>query len=205
MIFTETNLPGAYVIDLKKMQDQRGFFGRAWCQREFEAQGLVSRLAQANISFNHLQGTLRGMHYQIAPFEETKLVRCTKGAIYDVIIDLRLESPTYKQWVGVELTAANYKTLYVPEGFAHGYQTLENDTEVFYQVSQFYAPESERGIRYNDSAFGIKWPLPVKMISDKDKSWPDYENHEALVVIPSFVAALLEAEAEHLSPSPTHA
>ena len=173
MIFIETALSGAYILDIEPFIDARGFFARTWCQKEFGAYGLVSHLVQTNISFNNTKGTLRGMHYQIAPYEETKLVRCTKGAIYDVIIVLRQDSPTYMQWIGVELTAQNHKTLYVPENFAYGFQTLEDDTEVTYQVSQFYAPQAERGARYDDPAFGIMWPLEVVVIS-KDKSWSDY-------------------------------
>lgn len=175
MIFTETKLPGAYLIDIEKREDQRGFFARAWCQQEFEAHGLVPRVVQTNISFNKCQGTLRGMHYQAAPYAETKLVRCTRGAIYDVIIDLRPDSPTYKQWLGVELTAENYRMLYVPEGFAHGFQTLADNVEVTYQVSQFYTPQAEGGLRYNDPAFGIEWPVQVQVISDKDQNWPDFD------------------------------
>jgi len=174
VIFAETKLKGAFVIEIEKLEDERGFFARAWCQKEFEAHGLISQLVQANISYNKMRGTVRGMHYQKAPYAETKLVRCTRGAIYDVAIDLRQGSPTYKQWIGVELTAGNYRMLYVPEGFAHGYQTLEDDTEVFYQVSQFYSPEHERGVRYDDRAFRIEWPIDVQVVSDKDKSWPDY-------------------------------
>lgn len=174
MIFTKTGLREAYLIDLEKREDQRGFFARAWCQREFEEHGLVPRVVQTNISYNKYKGTLRGMHYQRAPHAETKLVRCTRGAIYDVIIDLRPDSLTYKQWLGVELTAANYRILYVPEGFAHGFQTLMDEVEVTYQVSQFYTPEAEGGLRYNDPAFGIDWPLEIQVISDKDKNWPDY-------------------------------
>ena len=174
MIFKETKLKDAYLIEIEKLEDRRGFFARAWCQREFEAHGLVSRIVQANISYNRKKGTLRGLHYQVAPYAETKLVRCTRGAIYDVIIDLRPDSPTYMQWLGVELTAENYKMLYVPEGFAHGFQTLADETEVTYQVSQFYTPGAEGGVRYNDPAFGIEWPLAVQVISDKDQNWPDY-------------------------------
>ncbi len=174
MTFIETKLNGAYVIEIQKLEDTRGFFARTWCKNEFERHGLISHLMQANISFSNKKGTLRGMHYQIAPNQESKLVRCTKGAIYDVIIDLRPNSLTYKQWLGTELTAENYKMLYVPESFAHGFQTLENDTEVIYQVSQFYAPQSERGVRYNDPAFGIKWPVDVQVITDKDNNWADY-------------------------------
>jgi dTDP-4-dehydrorhamnose 3,5-epimerase len=174
MIFAETKLPGAFIIELEKREDERGFFARAWCKKEFEAHGLNSDWVQANLAFSKRRGTLRGLHYQIAPYEEAKLMRCIRGAIYDVIIDLRPESPTYKRWLGVELTADNHKMLYVPEGFAHGYQTLMDNTETFYQASQFYSPESERGLRYDDPAFAIEWPIDVQVISDKDKSWSDY-------------------------------
>ena len=174
MIFHETGLKGAFVIDIEKLEDHRGFFARAWCRKEFEAHHLVSKIRQANVSYNKAKGTLRGMHYQASPYEETKLVRCTNGAIYDVIIDLRPASPTHAQWFGVELTAGNYKMLYVPENFAHGFLTLTDDTEVTYQVSQFYTPGSERGIRWNDPAFNIDWPVEVIVISEKDKNWPDY-------------------------------
>ena len=172
MIFRETTLKGAFVIEMEKFEDERGFFARAWCQREVEANGLISRVTQTNISFNKKRGTLRGMHYQVAPYEQVKLVRCTAGAIYDVIIDMRLDSPTYRKWTGVELTAENYTMLYVPENFAHGFQTLENNTEATYQVSQFYTPESERGVRYDDPVFQVEWPLPVEVISEKDIAWP---------------------------------
>jgi dTDP-4-dehydrorhamnose 3,5-epimerase len=174
MIFRETELKSSFIIEVERLDDDRGFFARGWCKREFESQGLVSRLVQANISLSNKGGTLRGMHYQIAPYEETKLVRCTRGSVYDVIIDLRPDSSTYKKWLGVTLSAGNHKMLYVPEGFAHGYQTLEDDTEIFYHVSEFYTPTAERGVRPDDPAFGINWPLEVQVISDKDKSWPDY-------------------------------
>ena len=174
MIFRETILKGAYIIEPERREDSRGFFARVWCRKEFLAEDLNGQLVQSNISYNKEKGTLRGMHYQVEPFAEVKLVRCTMGAIYDVIIDLRPQSPTYLQWVAVELTAENRKMLYVPENFAHGYQTLVDNTEVFYQVSQFYVPDSEGGVRYNDPAFGIKWPMEVQVISDKDRSWPDY-------------------------------
>jgi dTDP-4-dehydrorhamnose 3,5-epimerase len=172
MIFRETTLKGAFVIEIEKFEDTRGFFARAWCQKEVEANGLVSRVVQTNISFNKKRGTLRGMHYQVAPYEQVKLVRCTRGVIYDVIIDLRPDSPTFRKWTGVELTAENYTMLYVPENFAHGFQTLENNTEATYQVSQFYSPESERGVRYDDPVFQVEWPLPVEVISEKDIAWP---------------------------------
>lgn len=174
MIFKETSLKGAYVIEPEKLQDERGFFARAWCRREFENHGLTARIAQVNVSYNIKRGTLRGMHYQAAPYEETKLVRCTKGAIYDVIVDLREGSPTYLQWIGVELAANDHRMLYVPENFAHGFQTLDDDTEVSYQVSQFYTPGSEKGIRWNDPAVGIEWPLAPTAMSTKDQGWPDF-------------------------------
>ncbi|MCP4713364.1 MAG: dTDP-4-dehydrorhamnose 3,5-epimerase [Planctomycetes bacterium] len=174
MIFTETKLPGAFIIEIEKREDERGFFARAWCKNEFEAHGLNSDWVQANLGFSRTKGTLRGLHYQVAPYEEAKLMRCIRGAIYDVIIDLRPESPTYKQWLGVELSADNHKMLYIPAGFAHGYQALVDNTETFYQVSQFYTPGAEQGVRYNDSAFNINWPLEVQVISDKDKNCPDY-------------------------------
>lgn len=175
MIFNETKLRGAFVVEIERLKDKRGFFARSWCQKEFQEHGLNRRLVQANISFNRTKGMVRGMHYQIASHEEAKLVRCTRGAIYDVIIDLRPDSATYKKWIGVELTADNHKMLYVPEGFAHGYQTVHDDTEVCYQVSEFYSPESERGVRWNDPIFEIRWPVTDNVeISDKDKGWPDY-------------------------------
>jgi dTDP-4-dehydrorhamnose 3,5-epimerase len=176
MTFRETALKGAFVIEMERFEDKRGFFARAWCQREAEANGLTSCVVQSNISFNTKRGTLRGMHFQAAPFEQAKLIRCTRGAIYDVMIDLRPDSPTYMKWAGVELTAENYTMLYVPERFAHGFQTLEDRTEVTYQVSQFYAPESERGVRYDDPAFGIEWPLRIEVISDKDLRWGPYRS-----------------------------
>jgi len=172
--FKETKLSGAYIIDLDTIKDERGFFARAWCQKEFEENGLKSNIAQCNLSFNHKKGTLRGMHYQVKPYEEVKMVRCTQGKILDVIIDLRKDSPTYKEWIGVELSADNNRMLYVPEGFAHGYQTLEDNSVVYYQVTEFYQPGSERGIRWNDPAFSIEWPLEVFVISEKDNSHPDY-------------------------------
>jgi dTDP-4-dehydrorhamnose 3,5-epimerase len=175
MIFQEAMLNGAYVIDLDKREDDRGFFARAWCTKEFEAQGLTSRVVQANTSFNTSKGTLRGMHYQIDPSPETKLIRCIRGSIYDVIVDLRPSSATYKQWIGVELTATNRRALYVPEYFAHGFITLEDNTEILYLVSEFYSPECERGARCNDPAFGIVWPVKIEVISTKDETWPAYQ------------------------------
>lgn len=174
MLFNETGLKGACLISLEPIRDQRGFFARSWCQREFEAHGLVSRFVQANVSFNKSRGTMRGMHYQSEPHAEVKLVRCTRGAIYDVIIDLREESDTFGRWLGFDLTADNYQIVYVPKGFAHGFQTLDDSSEVTYQVSEFYNPSSEGGIRYNDPSFAIRWPEEVRVISQKDLSWPDY-------------------------------
>jgi dTDP-4-dehydrorhamnose 3,5-epimerase len=175
MVFTETKLQGAFIIEIERLEDERGFFARAWCEKELAAHGLNVHWVQANIAFSKQKGTLRGLHYQIAPYEEAKLMRCIRGAMYDVIVDLRPEFPTYLQWLGVELTADNHKALYVPEGCAHGYQTLVNDTETFYPVSQFYSPGFERGVRWDDPAFGIEWPETDEcIISAKDKSWPDY-------------------------------
>jgi dTDP-4-dehydrorhamnose 3,5-epimerase len=174
VIFSETKLKGAYLIEVQKLEDSRGFFGRTFCQKELGKLGLNTNVAQANVSYNKKKGTLRGMHYQKAPYGEAKLVRCTRGVIYDVIIDLRPDSPTRKQWIGVELGQDDYRMLYVPENFAHGFLTLEDNVEVIYQVSQFYTPGSERGIRYDDPTFRIDWPLEVRVISEKDASWPDY-------------------------------
>ena len=175
MLFIETKLKGAFVIELEKYSDDRGFFSRAWCQKEFKEQGINSRFVQANIGFSKNSGTIRGIHYQIAPFEEAKLVRCIRGAIFDVVLDLRPELPSFKQWFGVELSDENRKMLYVPEGCAHGYQALVDNTEVFYQVSQVYSPESERGIRWNDPEFDIEWPIDEDLvISEKDQNWSDF-------------------------------
>jgi len=175
VLFRETKLPGAFVIELQKHEDERGFFARSWCRREFEAHGLDPRMAQCDVSFNKVKGTLRGMHYQAAPCAEAKLVRCTRGAIYDVIIDLRRESVTYKQHVSEVLSSNNYKALFVPEGFAHGFQTLEDNSEVFYQMSAFYSPEHQRGLRYNDPAFRINWPVDATVISDRDRNYEDFK------------------------------
>lgn len=174
MIFTETRLQGAFVIEPERLEDARGFFGRIWCEQEFGAHGLNPRLVQCSISFNRKKGTLRGMHYQAAPFEEVKVIRCTMGAIYDAIIDLRPNSPTFKQFLGITLTAENRKMLYVPEGFAHGFQTLLDDTEVLYQMSERYVPEAARGVRWDDPAFGIEWPPADRIILERDRNYPDY-------------------------------
>ena len=176
MIFTETILKNAYVIELEKREDHRGFFARTWDKKEFEEHNLNSNLVQCNVSFSKKCGTLRGMHYQKKPFEESKVIRCVKGKIFDVIIDLRSSSSTFKKWFGVELTEENYKMLYVPEGFAHGFQTLEDNSEIIYQVSEFYTPKSELGIHWNDPAFNITWPIEEKTITEKDNSWKLFDS-----------------------------
>jgi dTDP-4-dehydrorhamnose 3,5-epimerase len=175
MIFQEAALGGVFEISLERNFDKRGFFARSWCRQEFEQYGLNSHLVQCSISFNSKKGTLRGMHYQVGGYEEAKLVRCTKGSIYDVAIDMRPHSTTFKQWTGTELTATNHRALYIPEGCAHGFLTLEDETEVFYQISESYHPESARGVRWNDPAFRIVWPVAVEVISDRDQIYPDFE------------------------------
>jgi dTDP-4-dehydrorhamnose 3,5-epimerase len=172
VIFTETELSGAFIIDLERKEDNRGFFARAFCQHEFADHGLQPVIAQANIAFSHSRGTLRGMHFQFPPAAETKLVRCTRGAIVDIIVDLRPESSTYLQHVAVELNADNHRALYVPERFAHGYQALEDITETSYQAGEFYTPKAEGGLRYDDPRLGLTWPLPVAEITEKDRSFP---------------------------------
>lgn len=174
MIFIETPLAGAFVIEVEERRDERGFFARSFCTREFDQHGIVMPFVQCNVSFNARRGTLRGMHFQAAPMSECKLVRCTQGAIHDVIVDLRPESLTFCRWFGIDLTAANHRTLYVPDGFAHGFQTLADDCEVYYQMSEFFAPEHARGVRWNDSAFRIAWPLAVTAISEKDANYADF-------------------------------
>ncbi len=171
MIFIKTELAGAVIVEPEWLEDERGFFARIWCQQEFIEQGLNPNLVQCNISFNKKRGTLRGMHYQAKPFEEAKLVRCTMGALYDVIIDLRPTSITFKRWVSVELTAENRRALYIPAGLAHGFQTVVDDTEVFYQISEFYHSECARGVRWDDPTFGITWPIDPPILSQKDKTY----------------------------------
>jgi len=171
MIFTETKLKGSFIIDLKRLEDERGFFARAFCQKEFAQHGLKPLIAQANIAFSKRKGTLRGMHFQFPPAAETKLVRCTRGAVWDIIVDLRPESATYLDHVAIELTADNHRAIYVPERFAHGYQVLEENTETGYQVGEFYTPNSEGGLMYNDPKLSLEWPMPVTEISSKDKNW----------------------------------
>ena len=174
MKFLETPLNGAYIIEVEAIEDERGSFARSWCQREFAEHGLNARIVQCNISFNKKRGTLRGMHFQVEPFAEAKLVRCTRGAIYDVIIDLRENSSSLKKWFAVELNESNERMLYIPEGFAHGFQTLEDNTEVFYQMSEFYYSEYQRGLRWNDPLFSIEWPEGERIISNKDQKYPDF-------------------------------
>jgi dTDP-4-dehydrorhamnose 3,5-epimerase len=174
VIFWETKLPGAFVIEPERRDDERGFFARTFCREEFVARGLNPNVAQCNVSFNKRKGTLRGMHYQVPPSAEAKLIRCTAGAIFDVIIDLRESSATFRQHVAVELSAGTGKMLYVPEGFAHGFQTLVDDTEVFYQMSHAYAPESARGVRWDDPAFGIEWPAAERILHERDRNYPDF-------------------------------
>lgn len=181
MIFTPTILQGAYIIDLERREDSRGFFARAFCQHEFAVLGLTPIIAQANIAFNRYRGTLRGMHFQYPPAAESKIVRCTRGAILDIIVDLRPESGTYLQHVAVELTQDNHRALYVPERFAHGYQVLEDETETSYQVGHVYTPTAEGGIRYDDPRLGLAWPLPVTAVSEKDQAWAYLDVAEAEV------------------------
>jgi dTDP-4-dehydrorhamnose 3,5-epimerase len=177
LIFAETKLKGAFIIDVKRLEDERGLFGRVWCKKEFEEHGLNPNVLQANVSYNKRRGTLRGMHYQVAPYSETKTIRCTSGSLYDVIIDIRPHSPTFKQWIGVELSAENYKMIYVPEGFAHGFITLEDHTSVHYMMTGYYTPGADAGINFNDPTFNIQWPLKPTIISDKDKSLPFLQLH----------------------------
>lgn len=178
MIFAETKLPGAFIIDVERREDSRGFFARVFCQHEFEAHGLKPVIAQANIAYNRKKGTIRGMHFQFPPSAETKLVRCTRGAILDIIVDLRPDSPTYLKHVAVELSATNSRALYVPERFAHGYQVLEDDTETSYHVGEFYTPGAEGGLLSNDPKLGLHWPLPISVISEKDQLWKALSEQE---------------------------
>ena len=175
MIFTETKLPGAVLVELEPARDERGFFARSYCEREFGDRGLSTHYPQCNVSFNRVRGTLRGMHYQVGPHAEVKLVRCTSGSVFDVIVDLRAGSPTRLKWVGLELSARTRSALYIPEGFAHGFMTLEDDTEVFYQMGASYAPAATRGLRWNDPALGIDWPSDPVVISERDAAYPDLD------------------------------
>jgi dTDP-4-dehydrorhamnose 3,5-epimerase len=174
MIFRETTIAGVWIIEPERHEDERGFFARTWDTEEFAQRGLNARLAQCSISFNRRRGTLRGMHYQAKPYEEAKIVRCTAGSIFDVAVDLRPGSATFCNWVGAELSAENRVALYVPEGCAHGFLTLTDDSEVAYQISEFHAPDAARGVRWDDPAFGIEWPGDVLVINDRDRSYPDF-------------------------------
>lgn len=185
MIFTETKLKGAFIIDIERVEDERGYFGRAWCKEVFDKHGLESNAVQANISYNKKAGTLRGMHYQNDPFAETKTVRCTAGAVFDVIIDLRPESETYAQWLGVILSDKNSRMLYVPGGFAHGYLTLEDDTSIHYMVTEYYTPSAESGVRFDDPAFAIQWPIVPTVVSVKDLAHPAFTIKSAMQVVPN--------------------
>jgi len=174
MIFEKTDFEGVYIIEIEKQIDERGFFARSWDKNDFEENGLNSKLTQCNISLNNKKGTLRGMHYQIKPYQETKLIRCTQGRLFDVIIDLRIDSKSFKKWLNIELNEENYKMLYVPEGFAHGFQTLEDNTEIFYQMTQNYMPNFANGIRWNDPMFNINWPIKEPILSEKDQRFTDF-------------------------------
>jgi dTDP-4-dehydrorhamnose 3,5-epimerase len=174
MIFRELKLPGVFEVKIAPNHDERGFFARSWCRKEFENHGLNPNLVQCNISFNARQGTLRGMHYQADPFGEAKLVRCTAGAIYDVVVDVRPQSPTFKHWIAVVLRSESRDMLYIPQGIAHGFLTLADNTEIFYQMSEYYHPDFSRGVRWNDPAFGIEWPHNITVISERDRTYPDF-------------------------------
>lgn len=174
MRFIETKLPGAYIVEIDRIEDERGFFARGWCAEEFRRHSLNPDILQINVGFNRKCGTVRGLHFQSPPHAECKLIRCTRGAIYNVILDLRSDSPSHRQWFAAELTADNHTMVLSPEGFAQGYQTLSDDTEIFYSTNRMYAPAAAKGVRYNDPQFGIEWPLEVVSISDADTSWPDY-------------------------------
>lgn len=175
MKFATTPVDGAYVIDVNRIGDSRGYFGRLWCERELEKHGLLAHIKQSNIGFSPEAGTLRGLHYQKAPHQEVKIVRCTRGAVFDVVVDIRRDSPTYRKWYGIELNPDNSSMLYVPEGCATGYLTLMDNSEIYYNTSEFYAPDSATGIRHDDPLFDIDWPGEIKTISDNDTNWPDYE------------------------------
>jgi dTDP-4-dehydrorhamnose 3,5-epimerase len=184
MLFRETGLSGSFLIEVELHADNRGNFGRSYCSREFEEHGLDPRIVQCSVSYNRKRGTLRGMHYQAAPHTEAKLIRCGRGAMYDVIVDLRPESPTFRGWASFELRAEPGRPsnmIYAPHGFAHGFLTLEDDTEVIYQISEFFAPHAARGFRWNDPAFDIEWPEPVTVISDRDRTYPDFSMRETVV------------------------
>jgi len=182
MRFTKGSIAGAYIIDLQVHGDTRGFFARTFCSDAFAEHGLATSMVQMNMSYSAQKGTLRGLHYQVAPHDEAKLIRCTRGAVYDVVADVRPDSPTFLQWMGVHLSASNRRMVYVPEGCAHGFLTLSDNAEVFYPVSAAYAPDAERGLRYNDPAFDITWPAPVRLVSEKDQAWPDFDADRLVAV-----------------------
>jgi dTDP-4-dehydrorhamnose 3,5-epimerase len=175
MKFTETKLKGVWIIEIEPREDNRGFFARQWCQKEIEARGLNAGIKQMNVGFTHQKAGVRGLHFQLPPHAENKTVRCTRGALYDVAVDIRPHSSTYKQWVGAELTADNHRSLYIPEGFAHGYQTLVDNTEILYLTTAFHAPDSARGYRFDDQAFAIAWPLAAGIVSPNDLAWPEFK------------------------------
>ncbi len=178
MKFTETSVQGAFILDVDRIIDERGYFGRLWCAKELRDQGLNTRIEQINIGFSSKAGTLRGLHYQAEPHDEVKMIRCTRGAVFTVVLDIRLDSPTFREWHGVELSPHNASKLYVPEGCATGYLTLEDDSEIYYSTSKFYAPEAATGVRFDDPFFAIEWPGEVKVISDNDQSWPHFNERE---------------------------
>jgi dTDP-4-dehydrorhamnose 3,5-epimerase len=180
MIFGVTRLRDAWLIDIEPREDERGFFARTWCRQELAAHGLDTEIAQESLSFNRHRGTIRGLHFQLPPHEEIKIVRCTRGAIFDVIVDLRPRSPSYLCWQGFELSAENRRAIYVPKGFAHGFQTLTDNAEIAYQISAFYAPEAAGGYRHDDTAFAIAWPLPVTVISERDLGWPTFNRQNTI-------------------------
>jgi dTDP-4-dehydrorhamnose 3,5-epimerase len=182
MIFVATEIPDAYVVELEKRADERGFFARGWCSREFGAHGLSNRVAQMNISSNRRKHTLRGFHHQVAPYQEAKLLRCVRGAVHDVVLDLRPHSPTFMRHAAVKLSAANYRMLLVPKGCANAFLTLADETEVTYLVSEFYTPAAESGVRWDDPAFSVNWPAAPAVVSDKDRSWPDFVRERAMLV-----------------------
>jgi len=175
MRFGAAGLPGVYLLDLERHEDERGFFARTFCEREFEAQGLASRYPQCNLSFNRRRGTLRGLHYQAAPHREAKVVRCSRGAVHDVVVDLRKGSPSRGRWMGIDLDAESRQAIYVPAGFAHGFLTLQDETEVLYHMGEFYVPEAARGVRWDDPAFGIRWPFAPMVVSARDRGYPDFD------------------------------
>ena len=183
MRFQETKIPGLFLIDLERRQDQRGFFARSWCLREFSERGLNAGVVQINVGYTTNRGGLRGMHFQAAPHAEAKTARCTRGAIFDVAVDLRPESPTFKQWFGAELTAENHRMMHIPEGCAHGYQTLVNDTEMEYLTTAYYSPQDASGVRFDDPEFAVIWPLPITSISEADRSWPDFQTQLRTMIL----------------------